>query len=97
MLQRAALRWCSLIIKSPKIQEFHNQFSDELAKIISVELNKSSKAFNHYIRQPPQPVQPRTNEYTSRLSKSLQKHKYSNPDSLAPWKLLSTAPMQKLD
>ena len=51
-LQHAALRWCSLIIKSPKIQEFHNQFADELAKTNSIELKKSSKAFNHYIRQP---------------------------------------------
>lgn len=45
--------WCSLIIRSPKIQEFHNQFSDELASTIRLELQNSRQAFQHYLSQPP--------------------------------------------
>ena len=46
------IKWCQILIKSRKIQEFHHQFSDRLSEIVSFELFKNKDVLNMYIKQP---------------------------------------------
>lgn len=38
LFRKNKLRWCSLIIKSPKLLQFHNEFQDSLSRLISAEI-----------------------------------------------------------
>lgn len=44
------LRWCSLMIKSTKMQQFFVQFSDQLSRILKQELANNKDIFDIYMR-----------------------------------------------
>jgi hypothetical protein len=50
------LRWCSLMLKTPKLQNFHVRFTKELNDIMQEEIINNGDILSHYMEQPHAPM-----------------------------------------
>ena len=46
------LKWCSLMVKTPKMQEFYVNFTNKLNEILKEELDVNGDILQHYLNQP---------------------------------------------
>lgn len=46
------MKWCTLMLKTPKIQHFYTAFTEKLAVIMKEEIEKNGDILSHYLKQP---------------------------------------------
>lgn len=72
------MRWCQLIVKSPKMQEFYVHFTDKLDNIMRQELENNGDLYDMYMKHP------RPNSKVRAFARSLSPGKKGSPEPDGP-------------
>ena len=52
MFRENKMKWCSLMMKTPKMQSFFASFTYQLREIMKEELEQNGDILEHYLKQP---------------------------------------------